>query len=110
MANMSNICLIHSAHLSCIRTLMYPFILNRVIKELFQVFSTIVDVVLLLMFLVVIFSIFGKASYYGVVTFSVQPLAYYVQQCEAKRKLLVTAVEELRTESGLTTCVSINNV
>ena len=40
---------------------MYPFILNRVMKELYQVFSTIVDVVLLLMFLVVIFSIFGKS-------------------------------------------------
>ena len=38
----------------------YPLYLNRVMKEIFKVFTTILDVILLLLFLIVIFSIFGK--------------------------------------------------
>lgn len=37
-----------------------PLYLNRVVKEIFKVFTTILDVILLLLFLIVIFSIFGK--------------------------------------------------
>ena len=40
--------------------LIYPLYLNRVMKEIFKVFTTILDVILLLLFLIVIFSIFGK--------------------------------------------------
>ena len=43
--------------------LIYPLYLNRVMKEIFKVFTTILDVILLLLFLIVIFSIFGNIKY-----------------------------------------------